>query len=565
MLWLKKPVLWTSSRDAGQWNSTKMTLEDWTLIRSKWHDWYQADWDYAQTTVYLFCATLGVVALLRWGSQLAHGRSGAAQKPGLLDRVAGLAGYITTRQFRVAALNWNSPPVATIGAITGLLVFVLALIFTAKPYYWPKHTMGHSPPLGTRAGWVSIAIMPFMIAFGTKVNFIGLLTRTSHERLQVFHRWTATIMYVTSLIHTFPYIVNNIAWKDMQLQYKTTPWYWTGIAALIPQTWLIACSWGYFRNPQYELFKKLHYIAAAIFMAALFIHCNFRLTSWHYIWATLALYGTSWLVRLVRGLATPATATVRSLPDRTLAVRLAVPARFRWAPGQHILVRFMISPLHFGSTHPFTIANVHVQGKKNEVELIMRVRDGITRALAAREGRSISAWVDGPYGHSGLARELRRFDRVLFLAGGSGTTFTAPLFLDLVAHKADRPADAKAEFVITVRESGALGWLERELQPFEESEAGDAAVRTHVTREKVEDVDIEKEPVSIGSLHHGRPNIPELVKEFCSTPGRVAIIACGPEEFAYDVRTAVAAEQLGVARGSSAMSEVYLHAENYSW
>lgn len=145
----------------------------------------------------------------------------------------------------------------------------------------------------------------------------------------------------------------------------------------------------------------------------------------------------------------------------------------------------------------------------------------------------------------------------------AGATFTAPLFLDLVAHKADRPEGARTEFVVAVRESGALGWLERELQPIEESNAAEVFIRTHVTREKVEDVDVEKEPASSNSLHHGRPNIPDLVKELCSAPGRVAIIACGPEEFAYDVRTAVAAEQLGIARGAGVVAEVYLHAENY--
>jgi hypothetical protein len=48
--------------------------------------------------------------------------------------------------------------------------------------------MGHSLPLATQSGWIAIAIMPFMIIFGTKINPIEIITRVSHEKFQVFHR-----------------------------------------------------------------------------------------------------------------------------------------------------------------------------------------------------------------------------------------------------------------------------------------------------------------------------------------------------------------------------------------
>ena len=89
---------------------------------------------------------------------------------------------------------------------------------------------------------------------GTKVNPIGMVTGVSHEKLQVYHRWTAWIMCkfaflcvrgevgadgfgtdVTSLIHTFPFIVQSIQNGKMVLNWNTTVWYWTGVAALVPQ------------------------------------------------------------------------------------------------------------------------------------------------------------------------------------------------------------------------------------------------------------------------------------------------------------------------------------------
>ncbi len=45
-----------------------------------------------------------------------------------------------------------------------IVIYVaVALMLAVRPYYWPNDAMGHSPPIATRAGWISIAIMPFMM------------------------------------------------------------------------------------------------------------------------------------------------------------------------------------------------------------------------------------------------------------------------------------------------------------------------------------------------------------------------------------------------------------------
>ena len=40
---------------------------------------------------------------------------------------------------------------------------------------------------------------------------------------------------ITSLIHTFPFIVQNIREGEMVLDWNTSPFCWTGVAALVPQ------------------------------------------------------------------------------------------------------------------------------------------------------------------------------------------------------------------------------------------------------------------------------------------------------------------------------------------
>jgi predicted ferric reductase len=127
---------------------------------------------------------------------------------------------------------------------------------------------------------MALGLLPFVMLLASKANYISLLTGISHEKLQVFHRWTSWMMFLLALVHTFPFIVVHV-WKgDMMLQWRMSVVYWTGVAALIPQAYLNIMSIGYIRNRYYEFFKATHYIAIGFFLFFFFIHCDFRLSSW---------------------------------------------------------------------------------------------------------------------------------------------------------------------------------------------------------------------------------------------------------------------------------------------
>lgn len=53
------------------------------------------------------------------------------------------------------------------------------------------------------------------------------------------------------------------------------------------------------------------------------------------------------------------------------------------------------------------------------MELIVKIREGITRRLAMEE--EVRVLLDGPYG--GMQGKAKSFDHVLLLAGGSGMFF----------------------------------------------------------------------------------------------------------------------------------------------
>ncbi|RPD73308.1 hypothetical protein L226DRAFT_107589 [Lentinus tigrinus ALCF2SS1-7] len=579
-MWLDHPVLWHSSRISSGYNSTVMTLEQFKLIRSRWHNWYTADWDYARATVYFFCAGIAFFILVNILFQLGQ-RTRLFRKAPLYSKVIAASRALGSRQIYVPVVDYYSPPLSAVVIVAGFVIFFAALTFAAHPYVWPNVAMGHSPPIATRSGWISIAILPFLLVFATKVNLVGMFTGVSHEKLQVYHRWTAWIMYITSLIHTFPFIVQNIRRGEMVENWNTSSFYWTGVAALVPQTWLVFMSWGPIRNRYYETFKKLHFIG--IFVPALFIHCDFRLTSWDYFWASAALYGFSWFARYGRTLINGLTsdATLEALPDNM--VKITVPTKLKWRPGQHFFVRFLDLGIHAASSHPFTVASLpgsgaEKDGGRNVIEIYARVLGGITARLGAvaKSGglKTSRVLLDGPYG--GVEAKLDAYDRVLLLAGGSGVTFVVPLLLDIVrGSKSGKTMCRAVQIVWAVRSIDALSWfddiLSRAVKSAPEglmvsvsyyvtdgSTIIDDAASTSTKDEKVVADDVI-------SKHAGRPILSGIIKEFCAEQGTVAVATCGPDSFNLDVGNAVSECELAIVRGKSVCSEIYLHSESYSW
>lgn len=117
----------------------------------------------------------------------------------------------------VAGFGWRSPILSmpSLGVIVILVVasiFVILYCFVPQPLYWQSIRYG-SPPVAIRAGMISIAMTPWIVATATKGNLISFLTGISHERLGVFHRWLAYLCTLLVLIHAIPFYVQPV-WKD---------------------------------------------------------------------------------------------------------------------------------------------------------------------------------------------------------------------------------------------------------------------------------------------------------------------------------------------------------------
>ncbi|RMX78287.1 hypothetical protein D0869_09203 [Hortaea werneckii] len=578
--WLDQPVKFHSSREyTCKFNSS----EQCEYQQGYWRFWYEADHRYALPTIAFFMAAIvlfGIGNLV----QEASPRNLLQSRP--TKKLIALYRYLSCRSIRVEALNWNSAPFGILLLAAIGVIYFFCMTLAPKPYYWPNtHELnyGNSPPLATRAGWLSLACMPFVFATAGKSNLITLATGVSHERLQVFHRWISYAFFVLALIHTFPFIVYHV-WKgDMKEEWNTSVFYWTGVIALLAQAYLTFASFGPLRD---------------------------------YFVATGTLFALSWLHRQIRilfehGFTHHATLNLAA----NGFVQAAVPTTATWTVGQHYFVRFMSMGPHMLTTHPFSACSLPEKrspGAECESRLVLciRPRAGFTARLA-RHAEShpdvkVPVLLDGPYGGVNM-RKLESSDRLVVFAGGSGGGWVLPFVTAFIRRREMTGSGSLASsmrVVFVTRDLATRRWFELEISELLSRHGGmqpHLAIEVYYTgcREdkglsvedgkflgKLEDPEKTPNPVTSAAANSDsgprtdelkgmcgdcksldiRPDLRGMVSEEAAAlhwSATLGIFACGPLSMQNDVANAVAKEQ--VAALGREPKDIYLHMEHFSW
>ena len=151
-------------------------------------------------------------------------------------------------------------------------------------------------------------------------------------------------------------------------------------------------------------------------------HSNTDQHSRDYFIAALSLYGETYIFAFFRTAiqSLKAEAKFTLLPDST--IRISIPSKMSWKPGQHVFLRFWALPgLHPYSMHPFTICSLPSSG---EMVFFVRPHRGFTgrlKKLVETRYGTMAMSIDGPYGNRGTASKLASSDKVHLIAGSSGT------------------------------------------------------------------------------------------------------------------------------------------------
>ncbi|KAI9841243.1 MAG: hypothetical protein M1837_000908 [Sclerophora amabilis] len=380
--------------------------------------------------------------------------------------------------------TFSFPSIGIIFIMSCTLIFVSLYCFVPQPLYYQTMRLG-SPPLAIRAGMIAVAMMPWIIAMSMKANLVSMITGIGHERLNVLHRWGGYLCLFLSLVHTIPFYVQPL-WDQGGLQVfqsyfeNDLPVYTTGVASLVPLIWLCVASLPVVRKSLYEVFVALHVPVAIIYLAMLFWHCNNYLTSWNYLFATLAIWLLSYMTRLFKLNWTNPWQMSWLIGDEasiTLlaedAIKVTIPTQRRWRPGQYIYLR-MPGISVFGN-HPFTIASLcsgdfpsEYGEQYRDMTLVFKPFRGFTKKVkdtAIRRGplSTYRAFIDGPYG--GMERRIEAFDNVVLIAGGSGITAIVSQLLELVKRMRDGKAVTKNVHVVwAVKRLESMEWFKEELR-----------------------------------------------------------------------------------------------------
>ncbi|KAJ5810373.1 Riboflavin synthase-like beta-barrel [Penicillium pulvis] len=607
--WLDQPVLLHSSRA----DKCKLSPAQCAYRNSHWRYWYEADHVYALATVYFCCAIIGVFALSNF---LARYSPEWVKRTRVWRATTSVSRYLAYRGYGFPMMRYWTPSLGVLLLGIAGVGFFLGMTLGPQPYYWPTDAnYGSSPPIATRAGWMALALLPFVLALSVKANMISALTGIPHEKLQVFHHWTSYAMFALALVHTFPFIIYH-EWKgDMVKQWKTSVVYWTGVVTIIAQAYLTLMSLPFIRNRFYEFFKATHLLAAVVFVVFFFLHCDFRLSSWDYFIAAgaiylLCLFTSHARTYLINGLH---TATLEMLPSGL--VRVSVPTVMNWTPGQHVFVRFLTSDFHLFTAHPFTISSVCREpdktGQASEIIFYIKPRGGVTGRLAAiaakSPGCSKKILIEGPYGGVS-AQHMSRFDTLLVIAGGSGGGFSLAMVdealrlsaLESKENNSGHEGRRNLQVVFSTRDTAMADWYAAEIESrlshsttlsSDPDNGYETAVSVHITSrvnsassspsigfEKDADKLTPTEITTTGSFslnvhRNARPDIPGLIARTVAmgnTQGqhvgrkqRIGVLVCGPASMLHDTRNAAALAQTRALGGE--VEELYLHSEPFAW
>ncbi len=469
--------------------------------------------------------------------------------------------------------------------IAGLwTIWLLVLVF--------KDTGGDYLHLTRRFGIVAASQLPLHYLLAAKSwSPIQYLTRMSHEELNPYHRLLGRILIAFFSVHAAMYlnfyIQLNLLLKRIQDRDVIL-----GLMAITTFMLIGTTALAMIRTWNYRLFFYLHVVLSASLLPILFFHVShIRL----YIIESAAIYLIIILQRNVSQ--TTAEATIELVPSTNL-LAITVPltktlSSKTYAPGQHIYLGFPSLPQKL-RINPFSIANRDPHDDK-KIELVARTLSGTTAMLAdyAAKQKTTSLTLEGPYGAASYFPDLATYDRVLFVAGGVGATFTLPLYLDLLHRGARGEQMPCVKFVWSVRQVADARWginqlleacgtlpegfhayatqsdvdgLDSEYSARRKQSKPEAEVNDSIELQErdrlLDDSPSSENAVSRAAktMQKGRPDFRSMVDEVFSYNGRdrVAVLVCGPSGMGASVRSEVGR---WVWKGR----DVFWHGEEFGW
>lgn len=275
-----------------------------------------------------------------------------------------------------------------------------------------------------------------------KNSVIGILTGSSHERLNWLHRTGSRCLLLTVTIHFSFFWREWSIYRVIESELSSMPMAKKGLSAYLVLIWIVISSFAPFRNLRYEVFVVQHIISFIALVTLIMLQVPSYATV--HVWIPVGVYAFDRILRTGRmnyrnfsvfqknstGWLS-CKAHLRALPGHATRIAIENPPLRSRSPGQ--LVFLSISPLQ---SHPFTIASSS-SCPTVELSFVVRAHSGFSRRLynharsllpttsqPAKE-KSFTVILDGPYS---CPPNFLQYDTLVLIAGHQQEQLSPSLF-----------------------------------------------------------------------------------------------------------------------------------------
>ncbi|KAH8091672.1 ferric reductase NAD binding domain-containing protein [Cristinia sonorae] len=496
---------------------------------------------------------------------------------------------------RIVTLRWRIPHISmNVLEILLTLLYILLLFsleFTSTNNleidFWANRT-GHI-----------VAIQyPLIVILSWKNNLISICTGISYEKLNLLHRVCSRVILMLVYVHLFGTLYNLGGAGGSQWFYAK--WTYCGPISGFSLTLLIILSVSPIRKRFYEFFVKVHLVLVMMIMIATTIHVSLAPPGFgFYVWPAWVFWAFDRLCRYMRwfmlnDLVHPrkSSGQIELVTDDTLLFTIKRHIPFGWSAGQHAYLT--LPTLGKLQSHPFTMATLPSGDKNDELNFIVRVRNGLTKQIKDHLLEfgpcETPMFIDGPYG---LPPDITPFTTCVFIAGGSGISYTLPRLEELLNQvNAGDAVARRIVFVWVIRTRAHLKWISNRLAKIVSTAPNgvELVVNVHVTsgsahvdelRESSEGGDVEKEASVEGEdskskaeleglsdlivIRQGRPDVPKVLEaEVAATAGSMSVDVAGPRSLQQDTRKALTGSFVGPGSVLRGTPTVQLNVEEFA-
>lgn len=456
--------------------------------------------------------------------------------------------------------------------VMGLAFCISHIDYTDGDLFWPTSKSANiGRKIADRTGIMALFLVPELILFAGRNNFLQWVSGWSYSRFNLLHRWVSRLMTMFSFLHGVGMYYNAIGIGKLELR-NAKPYVRWGYVALVAACILCFHSLMVFRRKQYELFLAVHIVMAVFFLAGMWLHAGSAdqgYVQWGY--AAAAVWCFDRAVRIFRLAAFGVrTAQVQLIAGETLRVTVSRPGYWKPFPGCHAFIHFL-RPSCFWQSHPFTI--VDSDTSKNTITFYLKVKGGLTHGLYQYLAKqpdnkaNIKVSVEGPYGNR---IPVHHYDTAVFVAGGNGIPGLYSEATDLVR----RGGKQHVKFYWVIRHYKSIEWFYDELLRLKDAVQPVIYVtQPHVPLEKAiggpatgtigggeVDADDEKKTeltdsdddisgdhlaalkskLSFVEFREGRPLVGELITgEIAEAEGSIAFVTCAHADLVDEARATI--------------------------